>query len=136
MAVLMISDCSLGRFSLVEQDFVAVENQAGERGGILWTDLYWEGDESIIYGALRQRGRRMYSVMVHMDITLRARDGSIRKGLCSGDMEVPGRRVGEGTDWKHFRVRVPRGILEGSTVRMVVRSGSYVQMDIRNKAGG
>lgn len=136
LVVLMISGCSSGRFSLVDQGLVSVENQASEKVEILWTDVYREGDETIIYGALQQRGQRMYPVKAHVDITVRAEDGSIRQELRSDDIDIPRRRVGKGPDWKRFKVRVPHCIAKGSAVNMVVHSGSHVQVDIRDETDG
>ena len=75
-------------------------------------------------------------VKAHVDITIRAEDGSIRQELRSDDIYVPRRRVGKGPDWKRFKVRVPHGIAKGSAVSMVVHSGCHVQMDIRDETDG
>jgi hypothetical protein len=77
--------------------------------------------------------QRMYPVKAHVDITIRAEDGSIRQEFRSDDVYVPRRHVGKGPDWKRFKVRVPHGIAKGSAVSTLVHSGCHVQMDIRDK---
>ncbi len=136
MVTFFVEGCATDRVDLVDKGVVSVETVPSKRIGILWTDVYRQGDDSIIYGTLQQRGQRMYPVKAHVDITIRAEDGSIRQELRSDDIYVPRRRVGKGPDWKRFKVRVPHGIARGSAVSMVVHSGCRVQMDIRDETNG
>ena len=136
METFFVEGCATNRVDLVDKGVVSVETVPSKRIDILWTDVYRQGDDSIIYGALQQRGQRIYTIKAHVDITIRAEDGSIRQELRSDDINVPRRRVGKGPDWRRFRVRVPHGIAKGSAVSTVVHSGCHVQMDIRDETDG
>ncbi len=136
MVAFFLEGCAANRVDLVDKGMVSVETVPSKRIDILWIDVYRQGDDSIIYGVLQQRGQRMCPVKAHVDITIRAEDGSIRQELRSDDVYVPRHRVGKGPDWKRFKVRVPHGIAKGSAVSTVVHSGCHVQTDIRDDTDG
>ena len=59
MVTFFIEGCATNRVDLVDKGVVSVETVPGKRIDILWIDVYRQGGDSIIYGALQQRGQRM-----------------------------------------------------------------------------
>lgn len=125
MLLVTISGCATNRVSLVDEGLVSVETVPSKKVEILWTDVYEDGNDVVVYGVVQQHSYSGATVDVHVDITILSNDGAKLQEHRTADIRVPRRRHGKGVDWKRFEVRFPGTFPEGATVKMVVHAGSH-----------
>ena len=125
----IISGCVTNRVSLVDQDIVSVEKQGNETIEILWTDVYQDGEDTVVYGVIRRRSHTSYPIKTHVDVAIVSPDGTMRQEARTPDFYVARRVPGKGIDWTRFNVRFPGMLTQGSKVNMIVHGGSHVQSD-------
>ena len=123
-AVSVMSGCSSNRISLVDQGIVSVETKASKNVGILWTDVYQDGEDIIVYGVVRRRSHTSYPLKTHVDVTILAPDGEVLQEARTPDIYVPRRIPGKGINWKRFEVRFP-DVPQNSRVQAVAHSGVH-----------
>ena len=124
-----ISGCVTNRVSLVDESLVSVEKQGNESVEILWTDVYQDGEDTVVYGVIRRRSHTSYPIKTHVDVAIVSPDGTMLQEARTPDIYVARRVPGKGTDWTRFKIRFPGVLTQGSKVNMVVHSGSHVQAD-------
>ena len=124
-----ISGCATNRVSLVDENMVSVEKQGNESVEILWTDVYQDGEDTVVYGVIRRRSHTSYPIKTHVDVAIVSPDGTMLQEARTPDIYVARRVPGKGTDWTRFKIRFPGALTQGSKVNMVVHSGSHVQAD-------
>jgi len=124
MLITSIPGCATNRVSLVDQSIVSVETVPSEKVRILLTDVYGDGENVVVYGAVQRRNYTSYPMKTHVDITVSSPDGTILHEARSLDVSVPSHRPGKTVDWKRFEVRFP-DIPKGSKVRLVAHGGSH-----------
>jgi PDZ domain-containing secreted protein len=102
---------------LVERRLVTIEKVPNERIKILWTDVYQDGEEVIVSGALKQHTRSSSSVKIHVDASVIALDGNLIEQARSPYIYVPknlsGKRV-------RFRIHLKNSLPKGSQIRLTV----------------
>jgi hypothetical protein len=124
-----ISGCGTNRVSLVDKNLVSVEKQGNKTVKILWTDVYNDGEDTVVYGAIQRRNHTCYPIKIHVDIAVVSPDGTILQESRTPDIYVARHTPGKGIDWTRFSVRLRCMPAQGSKVNMVVHSGICVQSD-------
>jgi hypothetical protein len=125
MAAMLVTGCATNRIDLVEQGIVSVETVPSKRVRILWTDIYQDGDDTVVYGVVQRRSHTSYPIRTHVDITMLSSDGKVLQEARTGDIYVARRIPNKGINWTRFRVRFPGIPVEGSKVKMVVHGHSH-----------
>jgi hypothetical protein len=120
MAAIFVTGCATNRIDLVEQGIVSVETVPSKRVRILWTDIYQDGDDTVVYGVVQRRSHTSYPIRTHVDITMLSSDGKVLQEARTGDIYVARRIPDKGINWTRFRLRLPGIPVEGSKVKMVV----------------
>jgi len=120
-----ISGCATNRVSLADEGLVSVETVPSKKVEILWTDVYEDGNDVVVYGAVQQHTYSGATINVHVDITVLSNDGVKLQERTTADISVPRRRHGKGVDWKRFELRFPGTFPEDATVKMVVHAGPH-----------
>ena len=120
-----VSGCNTNRTDLVDKGIVSVETSPSKKVKILWTRVYQDGEDFVVYGVVQRRNHTSYPIRTHVDITILAGDGTIRHDTRTRDIYVSRRRPGKGINWTRFRVRLPGTPAEGSRVNMVVHSALH-----------
>jgi hypothetical protein len=123
-AVSIMSGCSGSRVSLVDQGIVSVEAKPSKNVGILWTDVYQDGEDIIVYGVVQRRSHTSYPLKTHVDVAILSPDGEVLQEARTPDVYVPRRIPGKGINWNRFEVRFP-DILHNSRVQAVAHSGLH-----------
>ena len=72
LLIRFISGCVTNRVSLVDESMVSVEKQGNETVEILWTDVYQDGEDTVVYGVIRRR--RMEDGEVGFQISFKISD--------------------------------------------------------------
>ncbi len=121
----VISGCGGNLVSLQDKNFVQVETMPSERVKILWTDVYQDGEDILVYGVVQRLSHTSYPIKTHVDITILSPDGTVLQEARTPDIYVPRRIPGKGINWERFQVRLPDIPPQGSRVNMVVHSGSH-----------
>jgi len=119
------SGCVTNRVSLVDENMVSVEKQGNETVEILWTDVYQDGEDTVVYGVIRRRSHTSYPIRTHVDVAIVSPDGTMLQESRTPDIYVARRVPGKGIDWTRFNLRVPGVLAQGSKVKMVVHMGSH-----------
>ena len=122
---IVISGCTANRTNLVDKGIVSVETVPSKKVRILWTRVYQDGEDFVVYGVVQRRNHTSYPIRTHVDITVLAGDGTIRQQARTQDIYVSRRRPGKGINWTRFRVRLPGQPAQGSRVNMVVHSAAH-----------
>jgi len=118
---IVISGCS-SRNSLVERGVASVETKPSKNVEILWTDVYKDGEDIIVYGVVRRRSHTSYPLKTHVVATILTPDGSILREARTPDIYVPRFLPGKGINFKRFEIRFPD--MPGNfSVQEVVHSG-------------
>jgi hypothetical protein len=125
MLTAVISGCAGNRISLVDQGAISVETKPSESVRILWTDVYQDGEDIIVYGAVRRRSHTSYPLTTHVDVMILAPDGEVLQEARTQDIYVPRRIPGKGVNWKRFEARFSSMPPQGSLVRLVSHSGLH-----------
>ena len=120
-----ISGCAANRSDLVDKGIVSVETAPSKKVKILWTRVYQNGEDFVVYGVVQRRNHTSYPIRIHVDITILAGDDTIQQETRTPDIYVSRRRPGKGINWTRFRVRFPGTPAEGSRVNMVVHSAAH-----------
>ncbi|HHA18796.1 MAG TPA: hypothetical protein ENK70_03730 [Methylophaga sp.] len=120
-----ISGCAANRVSLADEGIVSVETVPGKKVKILWTDVYEDDNDVVVYGVLRRIGYSSGSFSIHVDVTVFSPDEEVLYENRTSVIGVPRRVVGKGVDWKRFEVRFPGQIPEGSSIRAVCHAGRH-----------
>jgi len=120
----VMSGCSSNRISLVDQGVVSIEAEPSKNVRILWTDVYQDGEDIMIYGVVRRRSHTSYPLKTHVDIKVFNTDGKVLQEARTPDIYVPRRVPGKGINWKCFKLRLP-DIPENSRVQAVAHSGLH-----------
>jgi hypothetical protein len=123
-ATRIMSGCGGSRVSLVDQGIVSVETKASKNVGILWTDVYQDGEDIIVYGVVQRSSHTSYPIKTHVDVTILSPDGEVLQEVRTPDILVPRRIPGKGINWKRFEVRFP-DIPHNSRVQAVAHSGLH-----------
>jgi len=105
-----ISGCATNRVSLADAGLVSVETVPSKKVKILWTDVYEDGNDVVVYGVLRRIGHSSSPFNIHVDVTAFSPDGNVLHENRTPEIDVPRRVVGKGVDWKRFEVRFPSQI--------------------------
>jgi hypothetical protein len=50
----IISGCAANQVSLVDKNMVSVEKQGNKTVEILWTDVYQDGEDTVVWGAIQR----------------------------------------------------------------------------------
>jgi hypothetical protein len=118
---IVISGCS-SRNSLVEQGIASVETKPSKKVEILWTDVYKDGEEIIVYGVVRRCSHTSYPLRTHVVATILTPDGkNLREGR-SPDIYVPRFLPGKGINFKRFEIHF-KDVPGNFSVQAVVHSG-------------
>ena len=117
----IVSGCS-SRNSLVRQGIASVETKPSNKVEILWTDVYKEGEDIIVYGAVRRRSRTSHPLKTHVAVTILTTDGRILREARTPDIYVPRLLPGKGVNFRRFEIRFP-DVQGNFTVQAVVHSG-------------
>jgi len=125
----VIAGCTANRVSLVDESLVSVKNQGSEKAEILWTDVYQDGEDTLVYGALQRRSHTSYPMKTHVDVAVVSPDGAMLQEARTPDVYVTRRVPGKGIDWTRFKVRIPGTLTQGFKVNVVVHSGDHVQAE-------
>lgn len=104
--VIIIPGCT-SRNSLVEQGIASVETQPSKKVEILWTDVYKEGEDIIIYGVVRRRSHTSYPLKTYVAATMLTPDGRVLREARTPDIYVPRFLPGKGVNFKRFEIRFP-----------------------------
>jgi hypothetical protein len=123
-AVSVMSGCSGSQISLVDQGIVSVEAKPSKNVGILWTDVYQDGEDIVVYGVVRRRSHTSYPLKTHVDVTILSPDGEVLQEVRTPDIYVARRIPGKGINWNRLEVRLP-DIPHNSRVQAVAHSGSH-----------
>ncbi|MFB0553258.1 MAG: hypothetical protein ACETWQ_08085 [Phycisphaerae bacterium] len=118
MLATVIPGCATNRVDLVDQGIVSVETKPSKRVNILWTDVYRDGEDIVIYGVVQRRSRTSYPIKTHVDVIIFFPDGTILQEARTPDIYVPRRIPGKGINWKRFELRFPE-ISPSSKIRFV-----------------
>jgi len=121
----VISGCATNRIDLADRGVVSVETVPGKRVNILWTDVYQDGEDLVIYGVVQRHSHSSYPIKTHVDVNIFAPDGTVLQQTRTPDIYVPRRLAGKGISWKRFEVRLPTTPPRGSLVRIVSHSGLH-----------
>ena len=103
---IVISGCS-SRNSLVEQGIASVETKPSKNVEILWTDVYKDGEDIIVYGVVRRRSHTSYPLKTHVDAAILTPDGKVLREAHTPDIYVPRFVPDKGINFKRFEVRFP-----------------------------
>ncbi|MFC1603932.1 hypothetical protein ACFL5F_02795 [Planctomycetota bacterium] len=103
---IVISGCN-SRISLVEQGIASVETKPSKNVEILWTDVFRDGNEIIVYGVVRRRHHTIYPLKTHVDATILTPDGKVLREAHTPDIYVPRFVPGKGINFKRFEIRFP-----------------------------
>ncbi len=122
---IVTSGCAANRIDLVDKGIVSVETAPSKKVKILWTRVYQDGEDFVVYGVLQRRSHTSYPIRTHVDVTILAGDGTIRHEARTPDIYVSRRRPGKGINWTRFRMRLPGTLAEGSRVNMAVHSALH-----------
>ncbi len=125
MSATIISGCVTNRISLADEGLVWVETVPSKKVKILWTDVYEDGNDVVVYGVLRRIGHSSFPFNIHVDVTVFSPDGKVLYENRTQEIGVPRRVVGKGVDWKRFEVRFPEQIPEGSSIRAVCHADPH-----------
>lgn len=127
LGVLMafIPGCATNRIDLVDKGLVSVETVPSKRVNILWTDVYQDGNDMVVYGVVQRRSYTSYPLKTHVDIAVLSPEGTVLQETRTQDIYVPRRIPGKGINWKRFEVRFPSIPAEGSKVSIVTHSDSH-----------
>jgi len=120
-AIAPISGCSSNRNSLIGQGIVSVETKPSKNVRILWTDVYRDGEDIIVYGAVQRCSHTSYPLKTHVDVTILTPDGTIVQEVRTQDIYVPKHISGKGINWERFEVHFT-DIPENFRVQAVVHS--------------
>lgn len=104
--VIVMSGCS-SRNSLVEQGIASVETKPSKKVEILWTDVYKDGEDIIVYGAVRRRSHTRCPLVTHVVATILAPDGTVLRQSHTPDIYAPRFLPGKGVNFKRFEIRFP-----------------------------
>jgi hypothetical protein len=66
----VISGCATNRIDLVEEGIVSVETVPSKKVKILWTDVYQDGEDFVVYGVVQRRSHTSYPIKTHVDISV------------------------------------------------------------------
>ncbi|MHC4758916.1 MAG: hypothetical protein ACYTE8_09675 [Planctomycetota bacterium] len=122
MMTLVIPGCTANRTNLVDKGIVSVETEPSKKFEILWTDVYQNGEDFVVYGVMRRRSHTRYPVRAHVHVSILAPDGTILQKTPTPDIYVSRWQSGKGINWTRFRVRLPGRPVAGSRVNMVAHS--------------
>ena len=125
MAALFIGGCATNRVDLVDKGLVSVETVPSEKVKILWTDVYLDGEETIVYGVIQRRSHTSYPLRTHVDVTVYSSEGKTLHEARTQDIYVPGRIPGKGISWKRVKIRLPEIPPQNSMISMTVHSGEH-----------
>jgi len=117
--------CTVRRVDLAEAGRVTVEKTSCRKTAILWTEIYQEGDDLMIYGTLGRKEYSGYRLDAHVDITLLASDGKVLRTGRTPDIRVPARRTGKGAAFTSFRERFAGVARSVSRVLLQCHSGPH-----------
>lgn len=120
-----ISGCATSRIDLVDEGVVSVENTPSRKARILWTNVYQDGDDLVVYGVVQRRNLSSYPIKIHVDISVSSPDGKVLHKARTSDVYVPRRIPGRGRNFKRFRIRFPDIPPKGSLVRAICHSGPH-----------
>ena len=120
---LVISGCAANRADLVDKGIVSVETSPSKKVKILWTRVYQDGEDFVVYAVVQRRNHTSYPIRTHVDVTILAPDGKILQEARTPDIYVSRRRPGKGINWTRFRVPLSGQPVEGSKANIVVHSG-------------
>ncbi|MHC4478221.1 MAG: hypothetical protein ACYTEL_21495 [Planctomycetota bacterium] len=115
-----ISGCATDRVDLVKEGIVSVQTVPSKKVKILWTDVYQDGGDTVVYGALQRRSHTSYPLSTHVDIGIISPDGTTLHEIRTPDIHVARRIPGKGINWTSFRVRIPGSVPKRSKIEMVV----------------
>jgi len=118
---IVISGCS-SRNSLVEQGIASVETKPSKKVEILWTDVYKDGQDIIVYGVVRRRSHTSSPLKTHVVATILNPNGKVLREAHTPDIYVPRFLPGKGIDFKRFEIRFP-DVTGNFSVQAVVHSG-------------
>lgn len=120
----VIPGCTGSRVSLVDQEVVSIKAKSSKNVRILWTDVYQDGEDIIVYGVVRRCSHTSYPLETHVDIKVFNTDGKLLHEARTPDTYVPRCATGKGIHWKRFKLRVPE-IPRNSRVQAVAHSGPH-----------
>ncbi|MHC4645871.1 MAG: hypothetical protein ACYTBJ_10225 [Planctomycetota bacterium] len=121
----IISGCATNRTDLVDEGIVSVETVPSERVKVLWTDVYQDGQDWVVYGVLHRRSQTSCPIRAHVDISILSADGTILEEARTEEIHVAGHVPGKGINWTPFQVRFPGSPPKNSNVRLVVHDGLH-----------
>lgn len=124
-AAMLATGCATNRIDLVDEGIVSVDTVPSKRVKVLWTDVYQDGEDFVVYGVVQRLSHTSYLIKTHVDITILSPDGTVLQEARTPDIYVPTRIPGKGINWERFQVRLPDIPPQGSKVGMVVHSGSH-----------
>jgi hypothetical protein len=125
-----ISGCATNRIDLADKGIVSVETVPSKRVNILWTDVYQDGEDILVYGVVQRLSHTSYPIKTHVDITILSPDGMVLQEARTPDIYVPRRIPGKGISWERFQVRFPDIPPQGSRVNMVVHGGKHEDKEV------
>ena len=118
---IVMSGCS-SRNSLVEQGVASVETKPSKNVKILWTDVYKDGEDIIVYGVVRRRSHTSYPLKTHVVAAILTPNGKVLKEARTPDIYVPRFLPGKGINFKRFEIYFP-DVPGNFSVRAAVHSG-------------
>lgn len=119
--VIVMSGCS-SRNSLVDQGIASVETKPSKKVEILWTDVYKDGEDIIVYGVVRRRSHTSYLLKTHVVATMLTPDGKVLREAHTPDIYVPRFLPGKGVNFKRFEIHFP-DVPGNFSVQATVHSG-------------
>jgi hypothetical protein len=125
MLPIINSGCGTNRIDLADNGTVSVEKVPSQNVKILWTSVYQDGEDLVVYGTVRRYGYSSYPMKTHVDIIIFSPDGTILQERQTKDICVPIRRPGRGISFARFRERFAVLAEGGSKVKIVCHSQSH-----------
>lgn len=108
------------RTDLSKEGVVTVDTKPSRKVKILWYDVYIEGQEFVVSGAIQQIGLSNYGIKANLNITVYSPGGNVLHEKDITGISVPRKVPGDGIKWRKFRARFPGKPEQGSTVTITV----------------
>ena len=119
--------CATASPDLMRTGYLRLENSSGDRRvRALWFSVREQNQGLVVSGMLKQKLRCPRSVKAHVDITIRAPDGTILAERRLQDLYVPRNRIGAGSRrFKRFSARFDSIPPPNSAIQIVAHRGTH-----------
>ena len=125
LVLVAASGCVTRGTNLTATGKVSVKVEPAEKVRVAWSEVWQDGDETIIKGRLIRRGSSLYPLTGHVDVSVMAPDGTVIKEATSQQIGVRRTTPGKGPKLTPFKLAMNFTPPQDSQVVIAFHRGTH-----------